>query len=606
MSHLYEYNNVDQFIKDFNSGKIGFPYKRLYYTDTQITDKFNNLVNIDFGDRIVNKYYKIHNVTINTNRLLYLQKPTLLLSNPDDYQNSALLSDMFQEKNRMLCKFISASLSPMDYFNKHIKELATKTILNHKKINPYILREELYDNIKECSSFNLRNMLYIVRLFGAKSVLDPSSGWGDRLIAALSLKIRYVGVDPNHLLHPVYKEMIKFFNKGNSTKVKMIESKIQDAVLPNEKFDLIFTSPPYYKIEKYSNNGETIDKTEDEWFNNFMIPMIDKTHKKLNTNGHLVLVINQMSYEHYIYKMIKYIRTINDYHYLGVISYSNQQLNNPQPMWIWRKALKIPVELYNPPIEITQHNSAGIKFNVIRDDYLIGGTKQRALVDLILNVRAKNKNITKFIYAGPNTGYAQIALAYCCYLTKTKAVVFTSGGSNKTDYVNSNRTNLTKFAMTFDIELHEIHNGNINLLTQKSEEYHLQNKKTSYLIPFGSNNELYLKFLSSNIKNAFPSKINPKRMWLVAGSATILNALYIVFPKTFFMVVQVGRTIWDDLVDKSRTEIFISDETFYEVAKEQPPYQTVSTYDAKLWVFFMKHGRSDDYIWNVAKDISNI
>ena len=35
-----------------------------------------------------------------------------------------------------------------------------------------------------------------------------------------------------------------------------------------------------------------------------------------------------------------------------------------------------------------------------RDDYLIGGTKQRALVDLINYVRKNNKNITKIYIRG--------------------------------------------------------------------------------------------------------------------------------------------------------------------------------------------------------------
>ena len=68
----------------------------------------------------------------------------------------------------------------------------------------------------------------------------------------------------------------------------------------------------------------------------------------------------------------------------------------------------------------------------------------------------------------------------------------------------------------------------------------------------------------------------------------------------------MGRTIWEDLIDKKRTTIYVSTERFNDVAKEQPPYDTVSTYDAKLWVFFLKYGKNGDYIWNVGKDINNI
>ena len=211
---------------------------------------------------------------------------------------------------------------------------------------------------------------------------------------------------------------------------------------------------------------------------------------KLNDDGKLVLIINQMPYENYIYKMIDYIyNNINNLHYLGVIGYSNKQLDNPQPMWIWQKSNKIPIDLYNPKIEISKHkiykNNKSIYFNVFRDDMLIGGTKQRALVDLILKIKKKNKNITKFIYAGPNTGYAQIALAYCCKLTKTRAILFL----NKT----KNKTNLTKYALSQkSVELHEIENGSIKNLEIEAKKYYNKNKNNSYLLSFGGHEKILL------------------------------------------------------------------------------------------------------------------
>ena len=613
---MYKYTNYELFLKDFRSGKINFPVKRLYYTDKQIKTMFNNLKKLKLDDRVYTKYYNIHNIKINTNNLLFLNQPRLLISKKTDYMDFSLLSDMFQEENRMKCKFFSAVSSPIDYYNKNIEQLAINTIKHNKILNPHNLREELYNSVKECSSFKCINMIYLVKLFNAKSVLDPSSGWGDRLIAAMSCNIRYVGVDPNVLLHPKYQEMIKFFAPKNKHKqYTMINGKIQDVKLPNEKFDMVLTSPPYFKIEKYSNRGEVLDNNENEWFKNFMIPMINKTYSKLNNNGKLVLIINQLSNEHYIQKMLDYIYiNISDLYYLGVIGYADVQLKNPQPMWIWQKSHIIPEELYNPPVKITSHsirlNNSNINYNVFRDDYLIGGTKQRALVDLINYVRKNNKNITKFIYAGPSTGYAQVALAYCCKLTKTKAVLFLA----KPNYINSkgnshnNRTNLTKYALSHNsTELHEIDNGYLKNLAKEAEKYHNNNKHNSYLLSFGGHEKKYMEFLEKNIKKAMPKNIiKPKRIWIVSGSATILNVLYKIFPKTYFLVVQVGRTIWGDLIDKSRTTIYISNENFNDVAKEQPPYDTVSTYDAKLWVFFLKYGKDGDYIWNVGKDIKNI
>ena len=208
---MYKYTNSSDFLNDFRKKTIQFPYKRLYYTNTQIKKMFRSLNKVKFYDRINHIYYKIYNVNINTNNLLFLNKPTILIHKKEDYLNNELLSDIFQEKNRILCKFISEKLNPMEYFKKNIKVISYNTIKKHKYITPHTLREELYNSVKECSSFKSLNMIYLIKLFNVKSVLDPSSGWGDRLIAAMSCNIRYVGVDPNYLLHSVYNEMIDFF-----------------------------------------------------------------------------------------------------------------------------------------------------------------------------------------------------------------------------------------------------------------------------------------------------------------------------------------------------------------------------------------------------------
>lgn len=592
----YSFDDVNSFMRSKYSTE--FPYQRDFYSDSDIRQMFKRLQNVSFKDRLFHKYFNIHNVKIKSKNLLFINKPSILISKKTDYLDFQLLSDMFQERNRMKCKFFSAVSSPHVYLKKNIKLLATNVIKQNKKITPHNLREELYHAVKECSSFKPSHLVYIIRLFNVKSILDPSSGWGDRLIAAMAENVRYVGVDPNSELHPVYQEMIDFFAKSNTKKFTMIEDTIQDAKLPNERFDLVFTSPPYFKIEQYNNRGRVIDYDENVWFENFMKPMISKTCSKLNNGGHLVLVINQLPHEKYIQKMIDYIyNNKSNLHYMGVIGYANQKMSNPQPMWIWRKQKQIPEELYNPPMVITEHDvnieSNNIKFKVFRDDELIGGTKQRAMIPVMQKIKKST-----FIYAGPPQGYAQIALAYSARLTHKKSVLFLNKMHTLTD--------LTKFALSFNtagnpdvVKLNEI-NGNLKHVQENAEIYH-KNHSDSYLLSFGGDEAVYVKELKKALRKAIPLKIKPKRIWLVAGSGTILKVLYDIFPKTEFHVVQVGKKIWDDQLDIKRTTLYISDERFSDVAREQPPYRSVPTYDAKLWKYFKKHGKPGDYIWNVGK-----
>jgi hypothetical protein len=103
----------------------------------------------------------------------------------------------------------------------------------------------------------------------------------------------------------------------------------------------------------------------------------------------------------------------------------------------------------NPPVQvvdykITRNDGRPITVHVIRDDLLIGGTKQRAMCELMAN-SADNE----FIYASPLNGYAMVAISYCASLFRKKAVIFVSG---------SNHSNSTKKA----------ENLNINILLQNN------------------------------------------------------------------------------------------------------------------------------------------
>ncbi len=303
--------------------------------------------------------------------------------------------------------------------------------------------------------------------------------------------------------------------------------------------------------------------------------------------------------EHYVYDMLDYMYTFKDMHFYGVIGYADENRINPQPIWIWRKYDTIPNELYNPDIVIIptiyhktdQTTPADITFNVVRDDFLIGGTKQRGMVPL-LELTDKRE----YIYAGPVQGYAQIALAYAAYLTRKKATIFIE----KRDRLFS----LTEYARQIGANIRETEkHAPLKKVEAYSKQYYEQDTKNRLLIEFGANNGIFINNIIENIKKAWGKNKKPKRMWIVAGSGILVNVLYKIFPKTFFNVVEVGKEIWSDQLDETRTKLYKKEENFWDIAKEQPPYPTVSTYDAKLWKFAKAHGEDGDYIWNVGKDI---
>ena len=115
----YSFNDVSSFMRSGYSKE--FPYKRNLYSDSSIKKMFKKLQNISFKDRVFHKYFNIVNIKIKSKNLLYMNKPTVLISIREDYIDFEILIDMFQENNRMKCKFFSAVSSPHVYFEKNIK-----------------------------------------------------------------------------------------------------------------------------------------------------------------------------------------------------------------------------------------------------------------------------------------------------------------------------------------------------------------------------------------------------------------------------------------------------------------------------------------------------
>ncbi len=203
------------------------------------------------------------------------------------------------------------------------------------------MRETIYNNVKECTIHRPTNIIAMIKIFGAKSVLDMSAGWGDRLIGAMAADVEYVGVDPNKCLHPGYQEIIKFFNKSPK-KYLLIEDKFEEVDLPERNYDLVYSSPPYFDLEIYtSESPQSSEYTkEEEWFEHFLKPSLLKAWNALITNGIMAININQKKGETYIQKMLNLVNGYNNSVYLGVISYADKKLYNPQPIWIWRKVDK--------------------------------------------------------------------------------------------------------------------------------------------------------------------------------------------------------------------------------------------------------------------------
>jgi len=569
-----------------------FPYKKKFMKEEDIITRFNNLK--DYKIKFIEYKYKLlHLNKMSRLELLYLpdNKPIVAKFDKDDYFKYNEISDYFIEEERIHARRNKSNLTYYEFWHVNKSKFKADTI-EKTRDNLY------YSGFKEVNPFRPTIMAGLIDKFGAKCVLDPCSGWGDRLIGSLAKGVdHYVGTDPNTKLAPKYQEMINMLK--SNTEAHMICAPFEEAELPNLPYDLVCTSPPYFDLEVYSDEpNQSINKFSsfDNWYTNFLMVMVKKAWSVLKEDGVMVLIINEYGGPVFIKRMINDINKMADSIYLGVVCYgdikthaisanqrirdfSNYDKGNYQPMWMWRKHT-LSKEF---PIKISKTNVDGKELNVIADDNLIGGSKQRAH-KMFANITQK-----EIIYAGPSTGCAQIALAFVAKMYGKYCTLFLREDTNE----------LTLRARMLGANV-IMGGAKIDDLKKRANEYYKKNPNKRYLCPFGLNNDEFKNCMQVNIEENLPSNLEIKNIWLVAGSATLLSVLYKVLPNTFFNVVQVGKTIWPDQLDQSRSKLYVAPELFFDEAKEQPSYDTISTYDAKLWQFAKEHANDGDYIWNVC------
>ena len=165
----------------------------------------------------------------------------------------------------------------------------------------------------------------IYDLFNAKKVYDPCMGWGDRLSGALAQNLEvYYGRDVNPFCFSGYSEQIKRLQSSTQVSCEMIGSEIS---CPEEEyFDLVFTSPPYFKMEKYAGDMQShaLYKTFEQWMEGYLYPTAKHCLDSVKNGGYVAINISDVYVNHKMNlictPLIQYMRDIGAT-YLGAIGY---------------------------------------------------------------------------------------------------------------------------------------------------------------------------------------------------------------------------------------------------------------------------------------------
>jgi hypothetical protein len=147
------------------------------------------------------------------------------------------------------------------------------------------------------------------------TIWDPSSGWGGRILGAMSTdklvngqtqKVHYIGTDPNSSLYAdgtsVYASIADFYNNlrsgqslfGEHHTYQVFQHGSENALQQltalrktRGRGDLVFTSPPYYNREAYSEDSKQSYKkypAYDSWRDGFLRDTLAGVYEWLGHN----------------------------------------------------------------------------------------------------------------------------------------------------------------------------------------------------------------------------------------------------------------------------------------------------------------------------------
>jgi hypothetical protein len=133
------------------------------------------------------------------------------------------------------------------------------------------------------------------------SVLDFSSGYGGRMLGAMTsnMQYHYTGLDPNTRTFQGLEalgELIQSERPWSGFSMNCIPS---EEFTPAEGFyDAAFSSPPYFNLETYTDEPTQCMNRYRElsaWFDGYVVPTLEMVHRGLATNG--IYAVNIADYK---------------------------------------------------------------------------------------------------------------------------------------------------------------------------------------------------------------------------------------------------------------------------------------------------------------------
>ena len=192
--------------------------------------------------------------------------------------------------------------TPLEVFEDDslLKEAILKRIRYGDHLKPWGLRKSIYSmrRTQRVSNFRPTVARDLFSFFKPSLIVDPCMGWGGRMLGAMAGGYTYVGIDPNEIavrnnlqmLSDIQGVVLEPFNVQGV--VGCAEDLLGKSIWNP---DLVMTSPPYFDVEKYTNEPTQSYirfPTEMEWYEGFLRSLIRGSYQDLMSGGFLVLNVN--------------------------------------------------------------------------------------------------------------------------------------------------------------------------------------------------------------------------------------------------------------------------------------------------------------------------
>ena len=247
----------------------------------------------------------------------------------------------------------SGKASPRDFFKDDKRLLGyCRTVLKYCTSPLEMFKMMSFRGSSRCYNFRPATAKTIYELYGKDNckVLDTSSGFGGRLLGFFTAKntAEYVGIDPNTAdsCNKFILYMSRYFNKkAYVNKIGSEDFTVENYPQYENYFDISFTSPPYFNIERYSDDitqSHVKFSTYDLWLDGFYRNTIYNSCNALKIDGvfavNISWVDNIKEYTEeflndcgfYIIKEDKYLLRIHP----RESSYGSDKMSKYEPIWV--------------------------------------------------------------------------------------------------------------------------------------------------------------------------------------------------------------------------------------------------------------------------------